>query len=197
MATMVAVLLVDGPPNAGCDGMPGGPAFACSILFLSACASCATQYTADFPGCGRSKQGLIAQMNSTARYAESEALVAHLKRTTCSAKRCPDSVEPNCAVSPPGLDYLVSPRLSPRDFQGIVDVVGRGQSVSIIRIENWSANDGRDQPTPAADQVLTVTVWGGYNKCLHFGRNLGFVVEKVGGSWRRVGRSARFVEYMH
>jgi len=177
--------------------MPGGPAFACSILFLSACASCATQYTADFPGCGRSKQGLIAQMNSTARYAESEALVAHLKRTTCSAKRCPDSVEPNCAVSPPGLDYLVSPRLSPRDFQGIVDVVGRGQSVSIIRIENWSANDGRDQPTPAADQVLTVTVWGGYNKCLHFGRNLGFVVEKVGGSCRRVGRSARFVEDMH
>jgi hypothetical protein len=67
----------------------------------------------------------------------------------------------------------------------------------IIRIEDWSPDGAADQPTAGADRVLIVTVWGGYNKCLRSGKNLGFVVERVGGVWRRVGKGARFIEYMH
>jgi hypothetical protein len=41
-----------------------------------------------------------------------------------------------------------------------------------------------------------VTTWGGYNKCLHFGKNLGFAVERVRGHWRLIGNGVRFVDYL-
>jgi hypothetical protein len=140
---------------------------------------------------------MVANVSMMAHDLESVDPLAHVERATCAEGRCPDFDEPGCAVEYPGLVSSIEPPLSRIEHQRIVDVVGRGQNPRIVRIQDWSPNEDLDQPTPGANRVLVVTTWGGYNKCLHFGKNLGFVVERVGGLWRLVAEGASFVEYMH
>ena len=170
----------------------------CLVVSAVGCASRASGRNAHFIDCDfGGRRGIAAQINTIVREVESEAVLSRAERTTCAEGRCPSSYELECELrAPKRTGFATKSPLSPEEYHQVVDVVGRGENPPIVRIEDWSPDDAPDQPSSEADRVLMVTTWGGYNKCLHFGKNLGFAVERVRGHWRLIGNGVRFVDYL-
>ena len=99
-----------------------------------------------------------------------------------------------CAVPAPARTVAVAKPLTADDLVQISRVVGESPSGAIVRIED--RNGGRESSSDA-DMVLTVMLYGGYDRCLHLGISRGSIVERVRGRWTLVGKSGSSTEYSH
>jgi hypothetical protein len=84
--------------------------------------------------------------------------------------------------------------LSPDDIEQISQIATAMHAGPLLQIEEESVASGRHQLTPGADMVVSILVWGGYDRCLDVGVNPGCTLERVRGRWRRI-RNSDWAEY--
>jgi hypothetical protein len=100
-----------------------------------------------------------------------------------------------CAEPAPTRMVAVAKPLTADDLAQIGRAVGESSSSPIIRIEERP--DSAIEGSPGADRVLIVVLYGGYDRCLHFGTNSGSTVERLRGRWQVLGMAGRLKEYVH
>ena len=105
------------------------------------------------------------------------------------APRAQDSAA--CVGEVPARRMAVHQALSAEDFRMIQEIVGETPEAPIIRIAEITGKDVSPAPSAGADMVVTVVRYGGHDRCLEVGTNLGSILERVEGRWRLLGARQR------
>ena len=102
-----------------------------------------------------------------------------------------------CAESPPERSITVKEPLSEHELLQIGSLVGETPEHRIIRIQDGLMSGKEGRSSSSGRRLLSVSIYGGYNRCVGFGRNRVVLLEEVDGNWEVVDQPETIIELVH